>query len=93
MVGVRPYAEFTIVLSDLCGIHVVSMTNPEDSGMMGFIGKFFRGRIGIIKNALCLHATGPAYAEKRGLLKREKEKYVAGRLPELAQRLDCIVND
>ena len=70
-----------------------SMARPEDGVMMGVIGKLFRKRIGIVKNALCLHATGPAYAEKYGLLKREKEKYVAGGLPELAQRFDCIVND
>ena len=70
-----------------------SMAHPEDGVMMGIMGKLFRKRIGVIKNARCLHATGPAYAEKSGLLEREKEKYVAGGLPELAQRFDCPVGD
>ena len=65
-----------------------SMARPEDGVLSGIIGKIFRKRIGIIKNAVCLHAVGPAYAREYGLAGREKEKYMAGNLPEMAARFE-----
>ncbi len=63
-----------------------SMARVEDGFISGLIGKIWRKRMGIIKDAVCLHATGSAYAQEFGLLKREHEKYMAGGLPELADQ-------
>lgn len=62
-----------------------SMARPEDGTLSGFIGKVLRKRMGIIKNAVCLHATGPEYAREFGLMKREYEKYVAGGCSNIAE--------
>jgi len=67
-------------------IHFIdfSMSRVEDGFLCGLIGKIWRKRIGIIRSATCLHATGPAYAREYGLLRREHEKYMVGGLPDLA---------
>lgn len=64
----------------------LSMARCEDGVLMACMQKILRKRIGLVKNAVCLHATGRAYAEKYGLLKREVEKYTIGELPEMAER-------
>ena len=63
-----------------------SMARPEDGVLMCIMKKLFRKRIGVIKGATCLHAVGPVYAREYGLLKREREKYEAGSLRELADQ-------
>ena len=53
----------------------LSMSRVEDGVLSGFLHKLMRKRQGVIRDAVCLHATGPYYAEKFGLLRREVEKY------------------
>lgn len=62
----------------------LSMARCEDGVLMACMQKILRKRVGLVKNAVCLHATGRAYAERYGLLKREVEKYTLGELPEKA---------
>ena len=76
------------LVSPLLAFMSFSMARPEDGVLSGIIGKIFRKRIGIVKNAVCLHAVGPAYAREYGLAGREKEKYMAGNLPEMAARFE-----
>lgn len=68
----------------LMALFTFSMARPEDGVLMGLMGKIFRKRMGIIKKAVCFHATGPHYAREYGLLAREKEKYEKGGRPDLA---------
>lgn len=63
-----------------------SMRRPEDGTLMGFIKVVLRKRIGLIRNAICLHATGPAYSREAGLLDRDIEKYQIGDSPEIAEK-------
>ena len=65
-----------------------SMARPEDGVLSGVIGKIFRKRLGIIKNAMCLHAVGSVYAKEFGLQRREKEKYIAGNMPDFVAQFD-----
>ena len=74
--------------SPLVAFMSLSMARPEDGVLSGIVGKIFRKRMGIIKNAVCLHATGPEYARMYGLLGREKEKYIAGSMPEMAVKFE-----
>ena len=74
------------LVSPLLAILSFSMARPEDGVLSGIMHKIFRKRTGIIKNAVCLHAVGPEYAREFGLLKREKDKYLAGRMPEMAAK-------
>ncbi len=74
--------------SPLVAFMSLSMARPEDGVLAGIVGKIFRKRMGIIKKAVCLHATGPEYAREFGLLKREKDKYLAGSLPEMAAKFE-----
>ena len=64
------------------------MARPEDGVLSGIMSKIFHKRMGIIKNAVCLHAVGPEYAKEFGLVKREWEKYMAGSLPEMAAKFE-----
>lgn len=48
----------------------------EDAVINGLLRRLFRKRIGIIKDAVCLHADSPYYAEQYGLVGREREKYI-----------------
>lgn len=72
------------IVSPLISFLPLSMARGEDGILAGIVEKIFRKRTGIIKNAVCLHANGPAYAREYGLLSREREKYLAGNLPEIA---------
>lgn len=63
-----------------------SMARVEDGFLSGLIGKIWRKRLGIIRNAVCLHATGPEYAKEFNLLNREHEKYMVADMPEFAKR-------
>jgi len=63
----------------------LSMSRVEDGALSGFLHVVLRQRQGVIKNAVCLHATGPYYAERFGLLKRETEKYEAAGLLRAAK--------
>ena len=52
---------------------------PEDGALIGCFLKLLRyKKHGIIKNATCLHATGPYYAKLLGTYERELEKHMAG---------------
>ena len=73
------------LLRPLFNLLSMSMARSEDGILMGFMQKFLRKRIGLVKNSACLHATGPAYAKMFGLLKREVGKYQIGNLPERAK--------
>lgn len=53
----------------------LTIQRSEDGVLSGFLHVILRKRQGVIRDAVCLHATGPYYAEKFGLLKREVEKY------------------
>ncbi len=65
-----------------------TMARGEDGTLCGFLHVILRRRQGLIKNVVCLHATGIPYAKKYGLLDRDIEKYVAGARPDIAER--CI---
>ena len=65
-----------------------TMARGEDGTLMGFLHVILRKRQGIIKNAVCLHATGIPYAKKFGLLDRDIEKYRNGGQPEVAERYE-----
>lgn len=63
-----------------------SMKHPED----GFISRSLRSKLhlksGVIKNAVCFHATGPHYAKEFGHLEREIEKYTESGLHGFADK-------
>ena len=61
-----------------------SMARSEDGTIMGFIQKVFRKRIGLIRDAVCFHATGAVYSREAGLLDRDIEKYRIGGLSDMA---------
>ena len=63
-----------------------TMARGEDGTLMGFLHVILRRRQGLIKNAVCLHATGIPYAKKYGLLERDIEKYMVGDQPDVAER-------
>ena len=58
---------------------------PEDAYLASMAWRL-RKRIGIVKNAICLHASGLAYAKEFGHLDREIEKYSVGGMPDLAKK-------
>lgn len=76
------------IASPLLAFLSFSMARPEDGVLSAVMRKIFRKRTGIIKNAVCLHAVGPEYAREFGLLKREKDKYIAGSMPEMAAKFE-----
>lgn len=53
----------------------LSIKRVEDGVLSGFLHTILRRRQGVIKEAVCLHATGAQYAREFGLLDREYEKY------------------
>jgi hypothetical protein len=59
----------------------LDMRGGED----GFLVRHFRERLhlrsGIIRDAVCFHASGPYYAKQFGHLEREIEKYAKSNLP------------
>ena len=63
----------------------LSIARVEDGVLSGFLHVVLRKRQGVIKSAVCLHATGPYYARQFGLLRREAEKYEAAGLSKEAQ--------
>ena len=63
----------------------LSIARVEDGVLSGFLHVLLRKRQGIIRDAVCLHATGPYYAREFGLLQREAEKYQAAGLTKEAQ--------
>lgn len=63
----------------------LSISRVEDGVLSGFLHVLLRKRQGVIRDAVCLHATGPYYAERFGLLQREKEKYEAAGLMKEAR--------
>ena len=65
-----------------------SMAKTEDGALVFLLRTFFRKRAGLIKNSVCLHAVGPAYAKEFGLAKREQEKYIMGGIPDLARTFE-----
>lgn len=71
----RPFFNI-LVMSTLFNSRVSGMVWMEDAVITGFLRRVFRKRIGIIRDAVCLHADSPYYAEKYGLKAREKEKYL-----------------
>ncbi len=72
------------LVSPLLWFSGFSMARVEDGFLMGMTRKVFRKRHGIIKNAVCLHAAGPVYAAEFGSSGRDKEKYAAAGLNEMA---------
>lgn len=52
-----------------------SMKRPEDGFISGNLRRKLHLESGVIKDAVCFHATGPHYAKKFGHLDREIEKY------------------
>lgn len=70
----RPFFNYLVMSTHFNG-HVGGQVWMEDAVITGFLRRFFRKRIGIIRDAVCLHADSPYYAEKYGLKKREREKY------------------
>lgn len=76
---------YIVALPWLCFVDL-SMKRVEDGVLMGIIKKIFRKRHGIIKNAVCLHASGPAYAREFGLQKVAREKYLAAGLSDMAEK-------
>ncbi len=67
----------------------ISMKLPEDALLQSYFKRIHK-RVGIIKESLCLHACGPAYARHFNRLQREVEKYNIGGLPEFAKRFEKI---
>jgi glycosyltransferase involved in cell wall biosynthesis len=63
----------------------LSMKGSED----GFFVRHLRDRLGlkagIIRDAVCFHASGPHYAAQFGHLDREIEKYAASNLPDFVK--------
>ncbi len=66
----------------------LSMSRCEDGFLMGIAEKIFHKRHGLIKNAVCLHACGPAYSRDFGLLKTAREKYLAAGMRDMAAKYD-----
>ena len=63
-----------------------SMARSEDGTLSGFLNVVLRKRQGLIGTAKCLHACGVNYAQMFGLTVREREKYLAGGLPNIAEQ-------
>lgn len=72
------------IFKPLINILNMSMARSEDGILMACMQKILRKRLGLVKNAVCLHAVGPKYARRFGLIQREKEKYKIGGLPEMS---------
>jgi len=64
------------------------MARVEDGFLMGMTEKVFHKRHGIIKDAVCLHATGPAYAREFGLQKVAQEKFNAVGMGKMAEAFE-----
>lgn len=64
---------------------------PEDAYIASLCWRLHK-RIGIIKNAICFHASGPAYAREYNHLDREIEKFRAGGNPDEAVKYEVEKN-
>lgn len=62
---------------------------PEDAYIASLCYRLGK-RIGIIKHALCFHASGPVYARENNHLDREIEKFRAGGNPDEALKYERI---
>ena len=71
---IRPFFNY-LVMSTHFKSRVGGLVWMEDAVITGFVKRLLRKRVGIIKDAMCLHADSPYYAEKFGLKKREREKH------------------
>jgi hypothetical protein len=56
------------------------MNRPEDSFIANHLRRKFSLQHGLIKDAVCLHACGPYFAQQYGHLDREIEKYASSGL-------------
>ena len=61
--------------------------NPEDVYIASLCFRL-KKRIGIIKNAVCFHASGPTYARENNHLDREIEKFKLGGNPDEALKYE-----
>ena len=71
---IRPFFNFLVMSTHFNG-RIGGVVWMEDAVINGFVRRFFHKRVGIIRDAVCLHADSPYYAKKYGLVKREMEKY------------------
>ena len=71
---IRPFFNL-LVMRTLFNGRIGGAVWMEDAVINGFVRWLFRKRVGIIRDAVCLHADSPYYAKKYSLLKREMEKY------------------
>lgn len=71
---IRPFFDL-LVMKTLFNRRIGGVVWMEDAVINGFVRRLFRKRVGIIRDAVCLHADSPYYAKKYGLVKREIEKY------------------
>lgn len=65
----------------------IDAKTPEDAYIASLCFRL-RKRIGIVKDAVCFHASGPVYARENNHLEREIEKYRAGGNPGEALRYE-----
>lgn len=63
-----------------------SMKHPEDGFISGSLRRKLQLKSGIIRDAICFHATGPHYAREFGHLEREIEKYSNAGLQAFAEQ-------
>lgn len=61
----------------------ISMKYGEDSFLTGNFKRRLSLHSGVIRDAVCLHATGPHYAQEFGHLDREIEKYAKAGMPSM----------
>lgn len=71
---IRPFFNFLVMSRRFSG-RIGGGIWMEDAVINGFVRSVFRKRVGIIRDAVCLHADSPYYAKLYGLIKREHEKY------------------
>ncbi|MDR2236522.1 MAG: glycosyltransferase family 2 protein [Chryseobacterium sp.] len=65
------------------GLRKLSMKSGEDGTIIWFLKRLLNKKSAVLKNIICLHATGPYYAKKFGFLERDIEKYNNSGLIEL----------
>lgn len=73
-----------VMLAWLIHRQALSMRNGEDGRISSVFATYLRKKSGVIRDEVCLHASGPYYAARYGHLDREIEKYAAADLDDHA---------
>ncbi len=79
-------------IRSIFNFNTLSMKQSQDGVLSGLFGKYLKLKRGIIKNAICFHASGPYYAKKFGYLKTEIEKYQSSNLPSFVEHYKTFLD-